>query len=332
MMKKVKRSDGRKKFSVKLLIGFVLFELVFTTITTPMVLLYGPFEKSKKMFLGTAIGSMHYQWLATTFMSQEKIDEILGTNIQETEGVIEEQDTSLVDIPVVKDDTIQQATVTGEHYYGHVLIINEPTRVKVGVSSKIGTEGETTSQIAINNNAVAAINGGAFASDPDQAEWTQNGGIPTGILISEGKLIHNDKGEDEKTDIAGITANGLLVAGKYSYSELKEMNVVDALSFGPVLIQNGKKVAIPETGTSPRTLIGQRANGSIVLVVLDSKDENRVSATLSEAQEVMAQLDCITATNLDGGKSTTMYYNGEVINNPSFALGERTILSGFIVK
>ena len=46
----------------------------------------------------------------------------------------------------------------------------------------------------------------------------------------------------------------------------------------------------------------------------------------------MAQLDCITATNLDGGKSTTMYYNGEVINNPSFALGERTILSGFIVK
>ena len=73
-------------------------------------------------------------------------------------------------------------------------------------------------------------------------------------------------------------------------------------------------------------------NGSIVLVVLDSKDENRVSATLSEAQEVMAQLDCITATNLDGGKSTTMYYNGEVINNPSFVLGERTILSGFIVK
>ena len=45
MMKKVKRSDGRKKFSVKLLIGFVLFELVFTTITTPMVLLYGPFKK-----------------------------------------------------------------------------------------------------------------------------------------------------------------------------------------------------------------------------------------------------------------------------------------------
>ena len=129
------------------------------------------------MFLEPAMGSMHYQWLATTFMSQEKIDEILGTNIQETEGIIEEQDTSLVDIPVVKDDTIQQATVTGEHYYGHVLIINEPTRVKVGVSSKIGTEGETTSQIAINNNAVAAINGGAFASDPDQAEWTQNGGF-----------------------------------------------------------------------------------------------------------------------------------------------------------
>ena len=110
------------------------------------------------------------------------------------------------------------------------------------------------------------------------------------------------------------------------------MGVKEILSFDPVLIQNGRKVAIPGGGTAPRTLIGQRANGSIVLVVLDSSKGNRVTATLAEAQQVMLELGCVTATNLDGGKSTTMYYNGEVINNPSFALGERAILSGFIVK
>lgn len=334
-MKKEKRSDkyGKKKFSIKLLLGFIAFELIFTGITAPFMLLYGPFDKAKKTFLGTATGSMHYGWLATTFMSQEKIDEILGTNVQQEEGVIEKQDTSLVEIPAVKDDTIQVLTIGGEdsNYTGFALIVTDPTRIHVGVSSNIGKEGETTSQIAKNNNAVAAINGGAFASDPDQPAWTQNGGLPTGILMSNGELIFNDRG-DELTDVAAITQKGQLIVGKHSLSDLNEMGVKEILSFDPVLIQNGRKVAIPGGGTAPRTLIGQRANGSIVLVVLDSSKGNRVTATLAEAQQVMSELGCVTATNLDGGKSTTMYYNGEVINNPSFALGERAIISGFIVK
>ena len=80
-------------------------------------------------------------------------------------------------------------------------------------------------------------------------------------------------------------------------------------------------------------MIGQRSNGAIVFVVLDSKlPGGRIAATLKEAQQVMISLDCWTAVNLDGGKSTTMYFNGEVINNPSNALGERPIASGFIVK
>ena len=334
-MKKEKRSDkyGKKKFSIKLLLGFIAFELIFTGITAPFMLLYGPFDKAKKTFLGTATGSMHYGWLATTFMSQEKIDEILGTNVQQEEGVIEKQDTSLVEIPTVKDDTIQVLTIGGEdsNYTGFALVVTDPTRIHVGVSSNIGKEGETTSQIAKNNNAVAAINGGAFASDPDQPAWTQNGGLPTGILMSNGELIFNDRG-DELTDVAAITQKGQLIVGKHSLSDLNEMGVKEILSFDPVLIQNGRKVAIPGGGTAPRTLIGQRANGSIVLVVLDSSKGNRVTATLAEAQQVMSELGCVTATNLDGGKSTTMYYNGEVINNPSFALGERAIISGFIVK
>lgn len=332
-MRRKKRSKNhkKKKFSFKLVAAFIAFEIVFTGITAPAILLYGPFEKSKKMFLGTAVGSMNYGWLATTFMKQEEIDKILGTNVQSLEGVLEEQDVSLIEIPVIKDDTIQQLTFKGEHYTGHALIINDPTRVHVGVSSKIGKEGETTSQIAINNNAVAAINGGAFASDPDQAEWTQNGGLPTGILMTNGELIFNDRG-NLLVDVAAITEDGTLIVGKRTLSELQEKKAKEILSFGPVLVQNGKKVSLPDEGTAPRTMIGQRANGAIVLAVLDSSEGSRVTATLAEAQQVMLELECITATNLDGGKSTTMYYNGEVINNPSFALGERTILSGFIVK
>lgn len=329
--KRNNKNNKKKKFNVKLLVAFIAFEIAFTGVTAPLILLYGPFDKAKKIFLGSAMSSMNYNWLATTFMKQEKIDKILGTNVQSSSENLEEQDVSLIEIPAIKDDTIQQVTFKGEHYTGHALIVNDPTRVCVGVSSKIGKEGETTSQIAINNNAIAAINGGAFASDPDQAEWTQNGGIPTGIIMTNGELIFNDRGE-QATDVAAMTKDGTLIVGKRTLSELQEKDVKEILSFGPVLVQNGKKVSIPEQGTAPRTMIGQRANGSIVLVVLDSSEGSRVTATLSEAQQVMLELECVTATNLDGGKSTTMYYNGEVINNPSFALGERTILSGFIVK
>lgn len=330
-----KRTEKHKKgfkfrLNIKVIGLFIAFEILFTAITAPLILIYGPFTQSKKMFIGTANNSMHFKWLATTFISQDKINELLGLNVDYTTEVVT-QDTSLVNIPTVKDETIVRQNITGSSYTGYVLIINDPTRVKVGISSKIGSEGETTSQIAINNNAVAAINGGAFASDPDQAEWTQNGGTPTGVLISNGKVVFDDLA-GKKSTVAAITNDGRLLAGAYTTQELLQKNVVEALSFDPVLIQNGIKIDVPGTGTSPRTLIGQRADGAIVMVVLDSKSGTRVAATTQDAQDVMAKLGCMTAINLDGGKSTTMYYNGEVINNPSFALGERAIISGFIVK
>ena len=81
-----------------------------------------------------------------------------------------------------------------------------------------------------------------------------------------------------------------------------------------------------------RTLIGQKAEGEIVLVVLDSRYNNKLAATLSEAQDVMIDLGCMIAIPLDGGKSTTMYYNGEVINNPTYVYGERPLPTAIIVK
>lgn len=320
----------KMRLNIKVIALFIAFEIFFTAITAPLILIYGPFTQAKKMFIGTANNSMNFKWLATTFMSQDEINELLGLNVDYTTEIVT-QDTSLVNIPTVKDETIVRQNITGNTYNGYVLIINDPTRVKIGISSKIGSEGETTSQIAMNNNAVAAINGGAFASDPDQAEWTQNGGLPTGVLISGGKVVFDDLA-GKKTTVAAITSDGRLLAGTYTTEELLQKNVVEALSFGPVLIQNGMKMTVPDSGTSPRTLIGQRSDGAIVLVVLDSNSGTRVAATIQDAQDAMSKLGCMTAINLDGGKSTTMYYNGEVINNPSFALGERAIISGFIVK
>ena len=322
-----------KRFSLKLLVGFILFQLIFTVVTAPFVLLYGPFEVARKIYVGSAMATMSNQWLATSFLSNEKIDEILGTN--RSVGETETQDSSLVEIPKTKDDNIEYFQLTkNTKFTGHVLVIHDPTRVKVGVSSKLGIEGETVSQIADDNDAIAGINGGYFSDDSGAQQWTSNGGKPTGYLMTEGIVKNNIEGND-KTPIVAITKEGKLLVGEITVANLlKNNDVKEAMSYIDTLVVNGNPSIIKrETGSSPRTMIGQRKDGAIVFVVLDSRlPGDRICATLEEAQEVMISLNCSNAVNLDGGKSTTMYLYGEVINNPSNALGERPIASGFIVK
>ncbi|PRR81303.1 phosphodiester glycosidase family protein [Clostridium vincentii] len=324
-----------RKFSWKLLLGFILFQLIFTVITAPFVLLYGPFEEAKKTYVSSAKASMNYQWLATMFLSDEKIAELTGEN--EATVDITNEDNSLIEIPKAKDDTIEYQMVTGDSnakFKGYALVIKDPTRVKVGITSKLNKEGETVSEIADNYDAVAAINGGYFTDDEGAEKWTSNGGIPVGYLMSEGKELHNGVGPGSTTMVA-ITQDGLMQVGKFTVAELKEKNISEAMTYKDkeTLVNGGEAVPIYEESSSPRTMIGQRKNGSIVFVILDSKNpETRMAATLKEAQEVMIKLGCYTAVNLDGGKSATMYLNDEVINNPSYALGERPIASGFIVK
>ena len=330
-IKKVNKKTD-KRFSWKLLLGFILFQLIFTVVTAPLVLLYGPFEQAKKTYVGSAMKTMSNQWLATTFLSDEKIAEIIGSN--KSSGDVETQDSSLIKIPKAKDETIENYVLNDNpKFTGHVLVIYDPTRVKVGVTSKLGKEGETVTAIAERYDAVAAINGGYFTDNPGAQEWTQNGGTPVGYLMSEGKELCNEVGNDS-TPIVAITQDGKMLVGDRTVAQLKKDNVTEAMTYIATLVRNGKAVTdLPNEGTSPRTMIGQRSNGAIVFVVLDSKlPGGRIAATLEEAQQVMINLDCLTAVNLDGGKSTTMYLNGEVINNPSNALGERTIASGFIVK
>lgn len=330
------RSRKTKKFSLKLFCSFVLFQLIFAVLTAPFILLYGPFENAKSRFVGTAMGSMHYQWLATTFLSDEEIAEITGGSTLES---MDESGGSLINIPKVQDDSISYATLdNNNNFSGHVIFINDPTRIKIGYTSKLNSankEGETTSQIAINNDAVAAVNGGAFTDEANSQEWTANGGTPSGIIITNGEVIYDDSNDQELGTIA-MTKEGRLLIGYYTLDELLAKNVTEAVSFKTTLLVNNGKIASISgdggEGSAPRTLIGQREDGSIVLAVLDSKSGNRIAATLKEAQEVMSKLGCVTAGTLDGGKSATMYYNGEVVNNPSYALGERSIPTAIIVK
>lgn len=330
--KKVKKS--KKKTSWKTVIMFLIFEFVFTACTAPFLLLYGPFENAKSTYVGAAMTSMTHQYLATWFLSDEKINNILGKN--STEETDETTNTSEINIPKVKDDTIEfYELADNPKFTGYYLVVKDPTRVKVGHTEKLNEEGQTTSQIAENYNAIAAINGGAFVDQSSTSQWTGNGGIPSGIVMSEGKIIHNDMGEDNKTELLGIDKQGVMIVGKYCLKDLQERNIQEALSFGPTLVVNGKMTPMSGDGgwgIAPRTAIGQRQDGAIILLVIDGRGVGSLGATLKETQEIMYQLGAVNALNLDGGKSTTLYYSGEVRNTPSNSMGERAIPTAIIVK
>ena len=182
---------------------FFIFELLFTACTFPFILLYGPFETAKSTYVGAAMTSVSHQYLAKWFLSDAKIAEIMGQNSVETTD--ETTDTSQIEIPKVKDDTIEINQIEGNSKYnGYYLVIKDPTRVKVGYTSKLKVEGETTSQIAENNGAIAAINGGGFVDQSSSAQWTGNGGLPTGVIMSEGKVIFDDL-DGKQTNSLGIT-------------------------------------------------------------------------------------------------------------------------------
>lgn len=278
------------------------------------------------------MSSYSHQFLATMFLSQDQIYSIIGTDIEDVT-----QDTSAVQIDSTKSSDITVNKIDGKgQFNGYALIIKDPERVKIGLTSKLGEEGETTSQMASENNAVAAINGGGFVDNSSSGKaWTGTGALPTFFVIHSGKVQYSsvsdsydfDDDDNLTTSVVAIDKKGKLIIGKHSISELKKLNVQEAVVFGPTLVVNGKGTFKGDggQGMTARTAIGQCSNGDIVMVVLDGRRIDMPGATLGDMRDIMLKYGAVNAVNLDGGSSSTMYYNGKVINDPCDPLGERSI-------
>ena len=332
-MREIKISKNRKKSTGTLVLLFIIFELTFTAITGPFMVYYGPFKNVKTTVVGAAMTTLTLQWLATSFLSDAEIKKIM--NEQKVESIVQDKtdgENSGVKVENKDDKSIERYDVSGNKFKGYILVINDPTRIKVGYSSKIGEEGQLTSDIAKDNNAIAAINGGGFTDEVAGSKWTGTGANPAGVIMTNGKIVYNDiKNENEKREVVALTNSGRLLVGKHSTKEMKELGVTEAVSFGPALIVNGKKTINKGNGgwgIAPRTAIAQRKDGAIILLVIDGRQVNSIGATLKEVQDVLFdEYGAYNATNLDGGSSSTLFYNDEIINSPCDSLGERSVPS-----
>jgi exopolysaccharide biosynthesis protein len=318
--------------------AFLIFEIVFTGITAPFIVYFGPFNNLKSTLVGSIYSTLSHRYMVDTFLAQDAIERIIGkqgyyaTNVPKTESIKDQ--TTVVNISNNHSDKVEVVKIDGTGIKGYMIIISDPTKVKVGYSSKLPTMGESTSTIAKNNKALAAINAGGFSYNDG---WSSIGDKYEGYIIHNGKVVGNSHNNDDvKDDAIGLTAKGELVFGKYSANELLEGNVKEAITFfGPQLIVKGRRVfnygEDGGLGLNPRTAIAQKANGDIIFLVIDGRNIFGLGASVYDVQEILYANVAVNAIALDGGSSSTMYYNGKVINNVSNPMGERVIPSVFMM-
>ena len=170
-----------------------------------------------------------------------------------------------------------------------------------------------TSTTAQSVNAVLAVNGDYY------------GARDAGYVIRNGQLLRSDSQDANQEDLV-IYQDGsfeIIREGDITAQELLNKDAVQVLSFGPALIENSQ-VAVDspdEVGkamaSNPRTAIGIIDDKHYVLVVSDGRTDESKGLSLKELADFMKELKVTTAYNLDGGGSSTMYFNGQIINKPT---------------
>lgn len=211
-------------------------------------------------------------------------------------------------------------------YYVADVQLTEGTDLKSAFSNgSYGGKAQDTSTMAEVNNAIVAINGDYYSTRTD------------GIIIRNG-VIYRD--EPSRTGLAVYEDGTMKVYDETTTSaaELLADGVWNTYSFGPGLLIDGQVAsglngyeADANTrhsiqGTNPRTGIGIIDANHFVLVVVDGRSEGYSrGVTLPEFAEIFQQLGCSTAYNLDGGGSSTLYFMGDIVNDPSQRNGERSV-------
>jgi len=286
--------------------------------------------------------------MAQLVLSEDEIQAILNRNKTQEFDMI--TDTSLVKIAdKTKDgaaaaaaaatataasndpdgDGIEVHEVSGAMYRGVMMVVYDPSRVKVSSLEQFNHYGAgyTLKQHIEKSGAVAGINGGKYEDKAGMGV----GGWPEGIVVSNGKVLAGEPGE--MVDVYGFNKNNVLVVGRMTPEYAKSAGIRDAVSFGPTLIVNGKaaKYSGSSGGLNPRTAIGQREDGAVLLLVIEGRKTSSMGATMADLIEIMQEYGAVNAANLDGGMSSAMWYNGEELVSSSSIRTARKMPTAFVV-
>ncbi len=314
-------------------------------------LFYGPWDGFRNFWITSAMTTMNHQYLATFFYSDEVIQKVLQQN-----KLIEADEASNPDLIVFKkytsnriiyassyeeqilkkdegNDLFKLIEVAGKGYQGYLVAIYDPSRVHIATTQYLRVRGEAITTVAKRENARVAMNAGGFY-DPD---WNSNGALPHGTVIQNGKIVSDYEDANMGGGFVGFTKDNKFLLGKYSAKEALEVGYRDAIEFGPFLIVNGKSSFVKGNGgwgIAPRTAIGQRADGIVLFLVINGRLASSIGADMNDLTEIMENYGAINAANMDGGSSTELVIDNQIVNQPVAAgsHGLRDMPTFWVVK
>lgn len=307
-------------------IGLFLVILLVIVYLMGLIFCYGPSTHARNLFVTTILETGQMKFLVKLFMPNDKIQAIVNENSMSSFN--EEIDNTLINTEEIKDkDGIELVEITGSTYMAKMIIVNDPSRVKLATiyDGSWKEYGVTLDKLVNDNDAFAGVNGGLYVSSGNK------GGRPMGLVVRDGVIEHNNPSGIAGMHLVGFNEDNLLkvidLSGKNASEVekiIKEEKIRDAVAFQEEmsdannhfvkLIINGeaRKVNGSGSGANPRTAIGQRKDGSVLLLVTDGRGANgHLGATASDLIEVMEEYGAVNAANIDGGSSSSMYYDGK---------------------
>lgn len=345
LIKKVLRISGKYLGRVMATAVLTLVLVLAGFYTFLGIIMKGPSPHLRNQFVPSVMESSAGGVLARMILTDEEIDSIMNSN--KTQGFEEITDTTLVNAMAAEQkkkaeanaaavneldpdgDGIEVHDVSGPMYHGKMLVIYDPSRIMVATIDNYNHNGAglTLKQLIDKYGGVGGINGGQY----EDKNGMGIGGWPEGIVISEGKLRMGSK--NGTYEVYGLTNENVLVVGRMTAQKALDIGVRDAVSFGPALIVNGvaAKYSGAGGGLNPRTAIGQREDGAILLLVIEGRKTSSMGATMADLIKVMQDYGAVNAANLDGGMSSAMWlYDDELVSSSSVRVS-RQMPTAFII-
>lgn len=316
-MKKALSIIGKVFSFLGVTLGMVFIALVLTI----TLICHGPSESAKELFATTILETGQLKFLANVFLSKDELQEIVDKNSLQDMDV--EVDENLINTEGNKEkELIEIHNVSGDGFEGTMMVVNDPSKISLATTYPWGEYGKELGVIVDEAGAIAGVNGGIYYSSGNK------GGRPYGVTVSNGEIQDITLGWsglyligfDENNLLRIISLEGM---NKSAVEKMvKEEKIRDAISFQEEssdannhfvkLIINGEKRELSGKGSgqNPRTAIGQRKDGSVLILVTDGRGKNgHLGATASDLIEIMAEYGAVNAANVDGGSSSSLYYN-----------------------
>ena len=352
-----RREQQKRKRRKKIATALISIILFMSLIYSSIVFVDLPYISTlRDIYIETAMTTADHKWLATVFFPKSLIDRVMNKKIDNLDvvGVTEikhnEEDKN---INVTKDDILNQralkagdldyagnkivvndieqgiiiSEVKGATFNGRIALIDDPSRVFVGVTDRKGVSGRFILDYLKMYDAVLGVNASGF-NDPN---GHGSGGSIVGLTYSNGEKWGT------YTPSYGTVAfdkdNRLIVGG---IKDWDKYNIRDGAQFSPALISEGKKLLRGSAGwgLQPRTVIGQRADGVVMFLVIDGRQPGHsIGATMEDCANILLSYGAATAGACDGGSSSIMAYDGKIItkcSSPS-KIG-RLLPNAFLVK